>query len=132
MIFNKEETKNLLGMLRSVDVENAVVAFEALKSVDTTNYLGELIVLYKFSKLPLSKWEVCPNCHTAISNAVSKYTQEGVSLSTGACLSAMTDLNASHESIELFMELFTEDMIGFLGQMGYPAEKFEINVKLKS
>jgi hypothetical protein len=30
------------------------------------------------------------------------------------------------------MELFTEDMIGFLGQMGYPAEKFEINVKLKS
>jgi hypothetical protein len=39
--------------------------------------------------------------------------------------------NASIQSIELFMELFTESMIGFLGQMGYPADKFEINIKLK-
>jgi hypothetical protein len=29
------------------------------------------------------------------------------------------------------MELFTENMIGFLGQMGYPAEKFEVSIKLK-
>jgi len=29
------------------------------------------------------------------------------------------------------MELFTETMMGFLGQMGYPADKFDIIVKLK-
>ena len=29
MIFNKEETKNLLNMLRSSDKENAILAFES-------------------------------------------------------------------------------------------------------
>jgi hypothetical protein len=133
MIFNKEETKNLLNMLRSTDKENAVVAFEALKGVDTEKYLGELIVLYKYGKLSIKEWgSGCSSCEIAIRNAVSKFIKEdGVELSTGSCLSAMTEGKASHQSIELFMELFTENMIGFLGQMGYPAEKFEINIKLK-
>jgi len=133
MIFNKEETKNLLNMLRSTDNENAVVAFEALKGVDTEKYLGELIVLYKYGKRSITEWgSACSSCEIAIRNAVSKFTKEdGVELSTGSCLSAMTEGKASYQSIELFMELFTENMIGFLGQMGYPAEKFEINIKLK-
>jgi hypothetical protein len=29
------------------------------------------------------------------------------------------------------MEFFTKSMIEFLGQMGYPADKFEININLK-
>jgi TusA-related sulfurtransferase len=133
MIFSKEETKNLLGMLRSSDNENAVVAFEALKGVDTEKYLGELIVLYKYGKRSIKEWEVaCPGCEIAIRNAVTKFTkEEGAELSTGSCLSAMTEGKASNESIELFMELFTENMISFLGQLGYPAEKFEISIKLK-
>ena len=133
MIFSKEETKNLLGMLRSSDKDNAVVAFEALKGVDTEKYLGELIVLYKYGKLSIREWETaCPGCEIAIRNAVSKFTkEEGAELSTGSCLSAMTEGKASNQSIELFMELFTENMIGFLGQMGYPAEKFEVSIKLK-
>jgi len=120
-------------MLRSADNENAVVAFEALKGVDTEKYLGELIVLYKYGKLSIKEWEIaCPNCETAIRNAVTKFTkEEGAELSTGSCLSAMTEGKASNQSIELFMELFTENMIGFLGQMGYPAEKFEVSIKLK-
>jgi len=28
--------------------------------------------------------------------------------------------------------MFSVNMMGFLGQMGYPAEKFEINIKLKN
>jgi hypothetical protein len=133
MIFNKEETKNLLNMLRSADKDNAVVAFEALKGVDTEKYLGELIVLYKYGKLPIKEWDTaCSDCAIAIRNAVSKFTkEEGAELSTGSCLSAMTEGKASNQSIELFMELFTENMIGFLGQMGYPAEKFEVSIKLK-
>jgi TusA-related sulfurtransferase len=133
MIFDKEETKNLLNMIRSSDNENAVVAFEALKGVHTEKYLGELIVLYKYGKRSIKEWEeACPGCEIAIRNAVNKFTKEdGVDLSTGSCLSAMIEGKASNESIELFMELFTENMIGFLGQMGYPADKFEINIKLK-
>ena len=133
MIFNKEETKNLLNMLRSTDRENGTVAFQALEGVDRKKYLGELIVLYKFGKTSLSTWEKeAPKCHVAITNALSPYYKNnGTELSTGSCLSAMTASNASNQSIELFMELFTDSMIGFLGQMGYPADKFEINIKLK-
>ena len=64
MIFDKEETKNLLNMLQSTDTENATVAFQALEGVDRTKYSGELIVLYKFGKKSLAVWEKeAPKCH---------------------------------------------------------------------
>ena len=66
MIFSKEETKNLLSMLRSTDKENAVVAFEALKGVDTEKYLGELIVLYKYGKLSIKEWGTACNASSLI------------------------------------------------------------------
>jgi hypothetical protein len=133
MIFDKEETKNLLNMLRSTDTENAIIAFEALKGVEIQKYLGELIVLYKFGKQPIKVWDDnCNNCSVALRTALHPYTKEdGAELSTGSCLSAMINSKASHQAVELFMEYFTVNMIGFLGQMGYPADKFEINVKLK-
>ena len=40
MIFDKEETKNLLKMLQSTDEENSVVAFQALEGVDVKKYSG--------------------------------------------------------------------------------------------
>jgi hypothetical protein len=133
MIFDKEETKNLLSMLRSTDDENSVVAFQALEGVDVKKYSGELIVLYKFGKRNMAIWEKqAPKCHKYLAKVLKPFAKDGGSeLSTGACLSAMTVNTASNQSIELFMELFTDSMIGFLGQMGYPADKFEINVKLK-
>jgi hypothetical protein len=129
MIFNKEETKNLLNMLRSSDKENAIIAFESLKKVDTKKYIGELIVLYKFGNVTPEDWKTnCPKCEKVLNKILY-----GVhtALSSGGCLSYMIKNNASIQSIELFMELFTESMIGFLGQMGYPADKFEINIKLR-
>ena len=134
MIFDKEETMNLLNMLQSTDTENATVAFQALEGVDRTKYSGELIVLYKFGKKSLAVWEKeAPKCHFYLKSQliVPFIKDNGIELSTGACLSAMTANNASNQSIELFMELFTDSMIGFLGQMGYPADKFEINIKIK-
>lgn len=133
MIFDKVETKNLLNMLCSSDTENATLAFEALKGVDIKKYLGELIVLYKFGKKNMSIWEKeAPKCHKQLVKLIEPFIKDtGTELSTGSCLSAMTTNNASNQSIELFMELFTNSMIGFLAQMGYPADKFEINIKLK-
>ena len=133
MIFDKVETKNLLNMLRSSDTENATLAFEDLKGVDIKKYLGELIVLYKFGKKNMSIWQKqAPKCHKQLVKLIEPFIKDtGTELSTGSCLSAMTTNNASNQSIELFMELFTDSMIGFLGQMGYPADKFEINIKLK-
>ena len=133
MIFDKEETKNLLSMLRSTDDENSVVAFQALEGVDVKKYSGELIVLYKFGKNDIMIWrKEAPKCHKHLVKLLDPFAKDnGSNLSTGVCLSAMTANNASNQSIELFMELFTDSMIGFLGQMGYPADKFEINIKLK-
>ena len=133
MIFNKEETKNLLSMLRSTDDENATLAFQALEGVNVKKYSGELIVLYKFGKRNLAIWEKqAPKCHKHIAKVLNPFAKdEGSELSTGSCLSAMTANNTSNQAIELFMELFTDSMISFLGQMGYPADKFIINIKLK-
>lgn len=133
MIFDKEGTKNLLSMLRSTDEENSVVAFQALEGVNVKKYSGELIVLYKFGKRNMVIWEKqAPKCHKHLTKLLSPFAKDGGSeLSTGSCLSAMTANNTSNQAIELFMELFTDSMIGFLGQMGYPADKFEINIKLK-
>ena len=131
MIFNKEETKNLLNMLRSSDKENAILAFESLKKVDTKKYIGELIVLYKFGNASPEDWET--NCSRCVKALGKRKILTGAynALSSGVCLAHMTNNNASIQSIELFMEFFTESMIGFLGQMGYPADKFEINIKIK-
>jgi hypothetical protein len=133
MIFDKEETKNLLSMLRSTDTENATVAFQALEGVDLKRYSGELIVLYKFGKKSMVIWDKeAPKCYKHLIKLITPFAKDdGSELSTGKCLSAMTANDASNQSIELFMEIFTDNMIGFLGQMGYPADKFEINVKLK-
>ena len=131
MIFNKEETRNLLNMLRSSDKENAILAFESLKKVDIKTYIGELIVLYKFGNASPEDWET--NCSRCVKALGKRKILTGAynALSSGVCLAHMTNNNASIQSIELFMEFFTESMIGFLGQMGYPADKFEINIKLK-
>ena len=131
MIFNKEETKNLLNMLRSSDKENAILAFESLKKVDIKTYIGELIVLYKFGNASPEDWET--NCSKCVKALGKRKILTGAynALSSGVCLAHMTNNNASIQSIELFMEFFTESMIGFLGQMGYPADKFEINIKIK-
>ena len=131
MIFNKEETKNLLNMLRSSDKENAILAFESLKKVDIKTYIGELIVLYKFGNASPEDWET--NCSRCVKALGKRKILTGAynALSSGVCLAHMTNNNASIQSIELFMEFFTESMIGFLGQMGYPADKFEINIKIK-
>ena len=82
----------------------------------------------------LEEWKTnCPEPAALIIKAIETYvnSDEWSAPSTGACLSAITASNPSNQSIELFMELFTESMMGFLSQMGYPADKFEINVKLK-
>tara|TARA_R110000868_G_scaffold264505_1_gene523130 strand:+ start:45 stop:440 length:396 start_codon:yes stop_codon:yes gene_type:complete len=125
--FNKEETRNLLNMLQSPDEENHIIVFEALKNADLSNYFGELMVLYKFSKLGSDKWT--KNCKKVYS-LIEEHTN-GKTLTSANCLGIMTNARSTKESIELFMEYFVRDMTGFLGQMGYPTEKFEIEIKLK-
>ena len=125
---NKEETKNLLNMISSTDTENATVAFQVLENSDLKDYFGELIVLYKYGKKDHTVWaKEAPKSWKKI----SEYFIDTTAMSSGKCLSIMTDKKASKESLELYFENFVGDMIGFLDQLGYPAEKFDITIKLK-
>jgi hypothetical protein len=127
--FDKEETKNLLNMLKSEDQDNHVIAFQALENTDHKKYIGELLVLYKFSKLPKDAWEKeAPKSYKVLNKAAALGDNM---LTSGKCLSLMTSNGSSKDSIELFLENFVVDMVGFLGQLGYPTEKFEIDIKLK-
>lgn len=129
--FNKEETKNLLGMLKSTDSENHVIAFQALENADLSKYHGELLVLYKYGKISHSVWEKeAPKAWAILATHVTS-TNNPISLTSGKCLSILTDTKASRESIELYLENFVGDMVVFLDQLGYPSDKFTIDIKLK-
>ena len=129
MIFNKEETKNLLNMLRSSDKENAILAFESLKRVDIKTYIGELIVLYKFGNASPEDWETnCPKIWKKIKDMILGAGP----LTSPKCLTLLKNVKANNDCMELFMELFVKDMIGYLDDLGYPADKFDISIKFKN
>jgi len=127
MIFDKEETRNLLNMLQSSDKENHIVAFKALQNVDIDKYIGELLVMYKFSSVQRSDWsEAGKKIHSKLVSIVGESN-----LSSPRTLSLITANKGSKTSIELFMEFFTKDMIKILEQIGYPTKCFNINIQLK-
>ena len=127
MIFDKEETRNLLNMLQSSDQENHIVAFKALQNVDVDKYIGELLVMYKFSGVSKSDWS---EAGKKIHSKLVKIAGEG-SLTSPRTLSLITANKGSKTSIELFMEYFVRDMTSMLEQIGYPTDSFEINIKLR-
>ena len=127
MIFDKEETRNLLMMLQSEDVDNHLIAFESLKNVDFKKYIGELLVLYKFGGHSVGNWNTnCKSLTAKLANIVDQ-----TPLSSPKTLSLITQNKGSKASVELFMEFFIKDMTRMLESIGYPADKFEIDIKLK-
>ena len=128
MIFDKEETKNLLMMLQSEDADNHLIAFESLKNVDFEKYIGELLVLYKFSGHTMDNWRV--NCNKIAMRLQNTFVSE-VPLSSPKTLSLITKHKGSKASVELFMEFFIRDMSRMLESIGYPTDKFEIDIKFK-
>lgn len=126
--FGKTETRNLLNMLQSPDTGNADIALQAIENADLTNFIGELIVLYKYSHLSQHDWEIkAPNAWAVL----SPYFTDKSIMSSGRCVDVMTKNQASKESIELYLELFTVQMMGFLEQLGFPANSFNVSIELK-
>ena len=128
MIFSKEETRNLLMMLQSEDADNHLIAFESLKNVDFNKYTGELFVLYKFGGHTMDSWRA--NCNKIAMRLQNAFVSE-VPLSSPKTLSLITNHKGSKASVELFMEFFIRDMSRMLESIGYPTDKFEINIKFK-
>ena len=128
MIFSKDETRNLIMMLQSDDADNHTIAFESLKNVDFNKYIGELFVLLKFGGHTMENWKLyCDK----IANKLEKLIEENTSLSTPKTLALITQHKGSKASVELFMEFFIRDMSRMLESIGYPTDKFEIDIKFK-
>jgi len=131
MILNKQEIKNILSMLLSEDKENAIIAFSCLNNYAHKKYLGELLVLYQFGKTTAEVWEKeCKKGFKIIKN-VLKLDSKDYRLPSSTVFSALIDNKCSKESIELYLEFFTNQFSNHLYNMGYPTDKFEITVKLK-
>jgi len=128
MIFDKDETRNLIMMLRSEDADNHTIAFESLRNVDFDKYIGELLVLLKFGGHGLADWNV--GCKK-IASKLEKILPMQTPLSSPKTLSMITKHKGSKASVELFMEFFIRDMSRMLESIGYPTDKFEINIKFK-
>jgi DNA-directed RNA polymerase subunit F len=127
MIFSKEETRNLIMMLQSEDADNHIIAFESLKNVDFKKYTGEILVLYKFGGHTLENWMI--NCKKIATKLLD--IKPETPLSSPKTLSLITKHKGSKASVELFMEFFIRDMSRMLESIGYPTDKFEINIKFK-
>jgi hypothetical protein len=127
MIFDKEETRNLMSMLQSEDTENHVIAFKSLSNVDFNKYVGELLVLYKFAHKDSKAWKDAG----AVGEKLLKLVDTDKALTSPRTLSLITANKGSKASIELFMESFVRDMTRMLESIGYPTDKIEIDIKLK-
>ena len=127
MIFSKEETKNIMMMLQSEDADNHVIAFKTLQNVDFNKYVGELLVLFKFGGHTMENWMI--NCKKIATKLLD--IKPETPLSSPKTLSLITKHKGSKASVELFMEFFIRDMSRMLESIGYPTDKFEINIKFK-
>jgi hypothetical protein len=127
MIFDKEETRNLMSMLQSEDTENHVIAFKSLSNVDFNKYVGELLVIYKFAHKDSKAWEDAGT----VGKKLLKLVDTDKALTSPRTLSLITANKGSKASIELFMESFVRDMTRMLESIGYPTDKIEIDIKLK-
>ena len=114
-------------MLQSEDADNHLIAFESLKNVDFNKYVGEILVLYKFGGHTLENWMI--NCKKIATKLLDIKLE--TPLSSPRTLSLITQHKGSKASVELFMEFFIRDMSRMLESIGYPTDKFEINIKFK-
>jgi len=131
MILNKQEIKNILNMLLSEDKENAVIAFSCLNNYAHKKHLGDLLVLYQFGRTSAEEWEKeCKKVFKLIKN-VLKLNSTNYRFPSSTVFSALINNKCSEESIELYLELFTNQLSNNLYNMGYPTDKLEINVKIK-
>ena len=133
MILTKHEVKNLIGMLKSPDKDNRLVAFKIIEDLDLKKHVGEIMVMYKYGEYNLVSWEQdCKPVHEFIVKRIEKFNGDWENkLSSGEILSLMTANKSSKQSIELFLEYFIRDMTKMLDAMGYPTYKFELDIKLK-
>lgn len=131
MKFSKIEIKNILDMLLSQDKENSIIAFSCINNFSTKKHLGELLVLYQFGRTPGLIWE--ENCKKGFKyiKKVLPFKCSDYRLPSSKVFNELVNNDCSKESVELYLELFTNDFSNHLYGMGYPTDKLDIQIKIK-
>lgn len=131
MNFSKTEIKNILDMLLSQDKENSIIAFSCINNFSTKKHLGELLVLYQFGRTPGLIWE--ENCKKGFKyiKKVLPFKCSDYRLPSSKVFNELVNNDCSKESVELYLELFTNDFSNHLYGMGYPTDKLDIQIKIK-
>jgi hypothetical protein len=131
MNFSKIEIKNILNMLLSQDKENSIIAFSCINNFSTKKHLGELLVLYQFGRTPGLIWE--ENCKKGFKyiKKVLPFKSSDYRLPSSNVFNELVNNDCSKESVELYLELFTNDFSNHLYGMGYPTDKLDIQIKIK-
>lgn len=123
----RDELKNLINMFQSSDAENHVVAFHAIDN--STLDENELVLLYKFSGQPISRWK--KEVQRTAERIIEVIGDEAIALSSARVLGIITKNKADKHVIETFLEFFIRDLTSMLGSIGYPMDRVDINVKIK-
>ena len=131
MNFSKTEIRNILDMLLSEDKENSIIAFSCINNFSTKKHLGELLVLYQFGRTPGLIWE--ENCKKSFKyiKKVLPFKSSDYRLPSSKVFNELVNNNCSKDSIELYLELLTNDFSKHLYGMGYPTDKLDIQIKIK-
>lgn len=133
---NKEETNNIIKMLRSPEEDNQILALTALNESDFKNYVAELLVIYNYGKLSLDKWEEhCPKGFKIIDLILKKELtitdRKFTNFSSGNLVRNIISLSGSKTAIELMLEYHVEELTHLFEGIGYKFEDFSVNVKFK-
>jgi hypothetical protein len=130
MKINKQEAENILNMMLSTDQENGYIAFKAIEAHSfTKNDFGYLIYFYKFSKQSADEWKKnAPKAYKALSN----YFNLSEPLTYAKGLATMISQKNDKEIIELFLSKHVKELSNMLESMGYPIDKLDFNLTLKS
>lgn len=118
-------------MLLSQDKENSIIAFSCINNFSTKKHLGELLVLYQFGRTPGLIWE--ENCKKGFKyiKKVLPFKSSDYRLPSSNVFNELVNNDCSKESVELYLELFTNDFSNHLYGMGYPTDKLDIQIKIK-
>ena len=130
IILTKETTVNLLNMLSSSDKDNLYLAITTIEKLDIEKSLGFIILLYKFSRVPVNVWLKSSHVFKTLKD-INLINDDKDKLPTSKVLTVMMLQMCSIESIAMFLELHNESLLNTLKSRGYNTNDLKINVKLK-
>lgn len=130
MELNKQEAENILNMLLSEDQDNGYLACKAIEAYKFNDEnIGYLIYFYKFSKYDKDYWLTnAPKAYKLLSKLFK--LDEPLTYAKG--ITTMIAQKNSKEVIELFLEKHVKELSYMLETMGYPIDKLDFQLTLKS